>query len=111
MTYHYHSIDDDRDNASTGVMTLYDAHFRVVGMWSERAGRAMLGDAFYVREDATVGREGIVNDERDYARVDLSRRTVDPIDQTSQIDCRTYQTNRSSTRQSVNDNISISYQG
>ena len=104
MTYHYHSIDDDRDNASTGVMTLYDAHFRVVGMWSKCAGRAMLGDAFYVREDANTGCERERKNERDYAEVDLSKRVADPI---NQIDCRTYQT----TRQSVNDNISISYQG
>ena len=90
----YHSIDDERDNASTGVMTLYDAHLRVVGMWSKHAGRAMLGDAFYVREDANTGRERERKNERDYAEVDLSKRVADPI---NQIDCRTYQT----TRQSV----------
>lgn len=53
----YHSIDDDRDNAFPGVMTLYDAHFQVVGRWSEVNGRAMLGDAFYVREDSDPSRE------------------------------------------------------
>lgn len=94
----YHSIDDERDNASTGVMTLYDAHFQVVGMWSEINGRAMLGDAFYVREDANIGRERERNNERDYARVDLSKRVANPTDQ---INCRTYQTGGSSTRQSV----------
>lgn len=92
MTYHYHSIDDDRDNASTGVMTLYDAHFRVVGMWSEINGRAMLGDAFYVREDANTGREKERNNERDYVQVDLSKRVVDSTDQMGQINCRNYQT-------------------
>ena len=95
----YHSIDDERDNASTGVMTLYDAHFQVVGMWSERNGRAMLGDAFYVREDANTCRDREYIDERDYAWVDLNKRVA--YHPTDQIDCRTYQTGGSSTRQSV----------
>ena len=97
----YHSIDDERDNASTGVITLYDAHFQVVGMWSERNGRAMLGDAFYVREDANTCRDREYNNERyytRYTRTDLSKRLADPIDQ---VNCRTYQTGGSSTRQSV----------
>lgn len=94
----YHSIDDDRDNASTEVMTLYDAHFQVVGRWSERNGRAMLGDAFYVREDANTDRDREYNNERDYVRAGLSKRVANPTDQ---INCRTYQTNGNSARQSV----------
>lgn len=88
----YHSIDDELYKDSTGVMTLYDAHFQVVGMWSEINGRAMLGDAFYVREDANTGRERERNNERDCVQVDLSKRVVDSTDQMGQINCRTYQT-------------------
>lgn len=95
----YNSIDDERDNASTGVMTLYDAHFQVVGMWSERNGRAMLGDAFYVREDANIGHDREYNNEKDCAQAGLSKRVADPTDH---IDCKTYyQTGGNSTRQSV----------
>lgn len=87
-----------RDDAASNIMMLYDANGQAVGAWCERTGRAMLGDAFYVREDATVGREGVVNNERDYARVNLNKRVADPTDQ---IDCRTYQTGGNSTRHSV----------
>ena len=48
-----------RDVAASDVVTLYDKYGRVVGMWSERNGRAMLGDAFYVREDAGTAHEGV----------------------------------------------------
>ena len=51
------STRDESNDAVLKVVTLYDAHGKVVGMWSERTGRAMLGDAFYVREDAGAGRE------------------------------------------------------
>lgn len=98
-----------RDDAASKIVTLYDANGQAIGAWCKRTGRAMLGDAFYVREDVNVGRERVVNDERDYAWVDLSKRTADPTDHSCQIDCRTYQTSRSSTKQSINDNIS--YQG
>ena len=47
----------DANDAVSKVVTLYDAHGKVVGMWSERTGRAMLGDAFYVREDADTAHE------------------------------------------------------
>lgn len=47
----------DANDAVSKVVTLYDAHGKVVGMWSERTGRAMLGDAFYVRDDAGTAHE------------------------------------------------------
>lgn len=53
----------DANDAVLKVVTLYDAHGKVVGMWSERNGRAMLGDAFYVREDAGTAHKR--EDERD----------------------------------------------
>lgn len=46
-----------RDDATSDVVTLYNAYGAVVGMWSERNGRAMLRDAFYVREDADTAHE------------------------------------------------------
>lgn len=97
------------DDAVSDIMMLYDANGHAIGAWCKRTGRAMLGDAFYVREDSNVDRERTINDERDYAWVDLSKRAADPIDHSCQIDCRTYQTSRSSTRQSINGNIG--YQG
>lgn len=48
-----------RDDAASDVVTLYNSYGAVVGMWSERNGRAMLGDAFYVREDAGTAHEGV----------------------------------------------------
>ena len=42
-----------RDGRGPDVVTLYDASGRAVGAWCERTGRAMLGCAFYVREEAT----------------------------------------------------------
>lgn len=46
------------NDAVLKVVTLYDCHGKVVGMWSERNGRAMLGDAFYVRVDAGTAHDG-----------------------------------------------------
>jgi len=51
-------MEDIRDDAAPKIVTLYDASGQAVGAWCERTGRAMLGDAFYVREDAGTGREG-----------------------------------------------------
>lgn len=48
----------EANDAVLKVVTLYDAHGKVVGMWSKSNGRAMLGDAFYVREDACTDHEG-----------------------------------------------------
>ena len=49
----------DANDAVSKVVTLYDAHGKVVGMWSKRNGRAMLGDGFYVLEDASTDHEGV----------------------------------------------------
>lgn len=49
----------EANDAVLKVVTLYDAHGKVVGMWSERTGRAMLGDAFYVRDDAGTAHDGV----------------------------------------------------
>lgn len=48
----------DANDAVSKVVTLYDAHGKVVGMWSERNGRAMLGDGFYVLEGANTAHKG-----------------------------------------------------
>ena len=45
-------MEDIRDDAAPKVVTLYDASGQAVGAWCERTGRAMLGNAFYVRENA-----------------------------------------------------------
>lgn len=57
-----HKTMSTRDNVSTEAMILYDAHFQAAGMWNKRTGRAMLGDTFYVCEDADTGREKAGND-------------------------------------------------
>lgn len=88
-----------RDDASSKIVALYDANGQVVGAWCKCNGRAMLGDAFYVREDANTGSEREYNNERDYAQAGLSKRVADTTDH---IDCKTYyQTSGNSTRQSV----------
>ena len=51
-------MDARRDGHVPDVVTLYDASGRAVGAWCERTGRAMLGCAFYVREEAGTGHEG-----------------------------------------------------
>lgn len=45
-------MDARRGGHGPDVVTLYDASGRAVGAWCERTGRAMLVDAFYVREGA-----------------------------------------------------------
>ena len=88
-----------RDDAASKIVALYDANGQTVGAWCKCNGRAMLGDAFYVREDANTCRDREYIDERDYAWVDLNKRVA--YHPTDQIDCRTYQTGGSSTRQSI----------
>lgn len=46
-----------RDDAASKIVALYDANGQVVGAWCKCNGRAMLGDAFYVREDADTAHE------------------------------------------------------
>jgi hypothetical protein len=86
-----------RDDAVSNIMMLYDANGHAIGAWCKRTGRAMLGDAFYVRMDTGAGHEGEDNNKSDYAFVDVGKRMANPTDQTSQIDYRT----GNSTRQSV----------
>lgn len=51
-------MDARRGGRGPDVVTLYDASGQAVGAWCERTGRAMLGCAFYVREEAGTGHEG-----------------------------------------------------